>query len=142
MDWHDGDVNKLPVVVIGAGPVGLAAAAQLRRRGATPLVLEAGPTVGANLRDWGHVRIFTPWKYSIDAAAASILRRHGWKMPPADALPFEPSVAEMFTAQLRRRIFIGLLRICEGSYLTFGNGSILAGKATTRGCISATSFLP
>ena len=78
-------IEELPVAVVGAGPVGLAAAAHLIERGIAVKVYEAGPTVGANLRDWGHVRIFTPWKYSIDAAAASILRRHGWKMPPADA---------------------------------------------------------
>jgi cation diffusion facilitator CzcD-associated flavoprotein CzcO len=35
----------LPVVVIGAGPVGLAAAAHLLDRGLEPLVLEAGPQV-------------------------------------------------------------------------------------------------
>ena len=39
--------NELPVVVIGAGPVGLATAAHLRERGLTPLVLEAGATIGA-----------------------------------------------------------------------------------------------
>lgn len=38
-----GVMNTLPVVVIGAGPVGLAAAAHLLERGLEPLVLEAGP---------------------------------------------------------------------------------------------------
>ncbi|WP_210212800.1 FAD-dependent oxidoreductase, partial [Mesorhizobium sp. M7A.F.Ca.ET.027.03.2.1] len=33
---------NLPVAVIGAGPVGLAAAAHLVERGITPLVLERG----------------------------------------------------------------------------------------------------
>ena len=42
----------LPVVVIGAGPVGLAAAAHLLDRGLEPLVLEAGPQVGANIAQW------------------------------------------------------------------------------------------
>ena len=35
-------MNPLPVVVIGAGPIGLAAAAELRERGLTPLVFERG----------------------------------------------------------------------------------------------------
>ena len=52
-------MNDLPVAVIGAGPVGLAAAANLVERGVAVRVYEAGSTVGANLRDWAHVRIFT-----------------------------------------------------------------------------------
>ena len=39
--------ETLPVVVIGAGPVGLAAAAQLLERGLEPLVLEAGDDAAA-----------------------------------------------------------------------------------------------
>jgi 2-polyprenyl-6-methoxyphenol hydroxylase-like FAD-dependent oxidoreductase len=34
--------EPLPVAVIGAGPVGLAAAAQLVSRGEIPVILEAG----------------------------------------------------------------------------------------------------
>ncbi|MBV9789850.1 MAG: flavoprotein, partial [Chloroflexi bacterium] len=40
--------SQLPVVVIGAGPVGLAADAHLTSRGETPLILEAGASVGAS----------------------------------------------------------------------------------------------
>jgi cation diffusion facilitator CzcD-associated flavoprotein CzcO len=40
----------VPVVIIGAGPAGLAAAACLRQRGMDALVLEAGPTVGLSWR--------------------------------------------------------------------------------------------
>ena len=49
------------VVVIGGGPVGLAAAAQLTRRGIDFTLLEAGDLVGASMREWGHVRLFSPW---------------------------------------------------------------------------------
>ena len=51
---------SLPVAVIGAGPVGLAAAAHLIERGETPLIFEAGVSVGASMLKWGHVRVFTP----------------------------------------------------------------------------------
>ena len=53
-------------VVIGAGPIGIAAAAQLLSRGITPVVLEKSNFVGAAMSEWGHVRVFSPWKYLID----------------------------------------------------------------------------
>ena len=72
-----GGAAELPVAVIGGGPIGLAAAAQLIERGMPVRVYEAGATVGANVRDWGHVRIFSPWRYSIDAAARKLLAAAG-----------------------------------------------------------------
>jgi hypothetical protein len=75
-----------PVVVIGAGPVGLAAAANLRVYGLPVLVLEAGDRVGAAMREWGHIRTFTPWQYIIDAAAEKLLAPTGWTRP-ADEVP-------------------------------------------------------
>ena len=79
--------NTLPVVVIGAGPVGLAAAAQLLARGAEPLVLEAGAEVAANIREWGHVGMFTPWRFCVDPVAAGLLAVHGWVHPAEDVVP-------------------------------------------------------
>jgi thioredoxin reductase len=74
------------VAVLGAGPVGLAAAAHLLERGLVPLVLEAGATVGANLASYRHVRLFSPWQYNVDKAARHLLQRHGWKAPADDTL--------------------------------------------------------
>lgn len=78
---------SLPVAVLGAGPVGLAAAAHLRERGMTPLVLEAGATVGASLDSFRHVQLFSPWRYNVDKAARRLLEDAGWRMPAPDALP-------------------------------------------------------
>ena len=78
---------SLPVAIIGAGPVGLAAAAHLLARGATPLVLEAGPNPGHAIREWGHVRMFTPWRYCVDHQAAALLATRGWSHPPTDEIP-------------------------------------------------------
>src|ERR1700712_2622278 len=80
-------LEDLPVAVIGAGPVGLAAASHLIARGLPVKVYEAGPAVGANLLDWGHVRVFTPWRYCVDSTATALLDRQGWQTPPADDLP-------------------------------------------------------
>jgi thioredoxin reductase len=80
-------LESLPVAVIGGGPVGLAAAAHLVGRGVPVKLYEAGGAIGANLRDWGHVRVFTPWRYCVDAASVELLERQGWTLPPADAFP-------------------------------------------------------
>lgn len=79
--------HERSVVVIGAGPVGLAAAANLRAHDLPVLVLEAGDRVGAAMREWGHVRTFTPWRYLVDAAAEKLLAPSGWTRPDDDAVP-------------------------------------------------------
>lgn len=71
----------LPVVVIGAGPQGLAAAAHLSERGLEPLVLEQGHDPGAAVTEWGHVRLFSEWPELVDQAAARLLARSGWQVP-------------------------------------------------------------
>src|SRR3981189_2487427 len=88
--------SELPVVVIGAGPVGLAAAGPLVKRGATPVVLEAGESVGASVLHWGHVRIFSPWKYNIDAAARDLLERDGWVAPAGEDYPTGRDLVEAY----------------------------------------------
>ncbi|MEU7792015.1 FAD-dependent oxidoreductase [Micromonospora tulbaghiae] len=91
-------LDESPVVVIGAGPVGLAAAAHLRERDLPFLVLEAGDTAGAAVRQWGHVRVFSPWRYNVDPAARRLLDDTGWVAPAEDALP---TGAELVTDYLQ-----------------------------------------
>ena len=79
--------NTLPVVVIGAGPIGLAAAAHLLERGLEPLILEAGPAPAAAIGQWRHIRLFSPWQYNTDAAAVRLLAETGWTAPEPAALP-------------------------------------------------------
>ena len=90
-------IQSLPIAVIGGGPVGLAAAAHLLARGLPVKVYEAGPEVGSNLKDWGHVRVFTPWRYCVDQSSIALLKRHGWQMPDAQSYP---TGAELVSAYL------------------------------------------
>ena len=70
---------NLPVAIIGAGPVDLAAAAHLVERGIRPVVFERGESVGAALLEWGHVRVFSPWEYNVDVAS-----RSSWDRAPRE----------------------------------------------------------
>ncbi|MFD1111313.1 FAD-dependent oxidoreductase [Pseudoroseomonas ludipueritiae] len=90
----------MPVAIIGGGPVGLAAAAHLLERGLKPVVFEAGPSVGTAPLDWGHVHTFSPWRYNVDRACRTLLERHGWTVPDADAFPTGRELVEGYLAPL------------------------------------------
>lgn len=72
---------ELPVVVIGAGPQGLAAAAHLVERGEDVVVVERGPGAASAVAEWGHVRLFSAWPELTDAAARRLLEPTGWSAP-------------------------------------------------------------
>jgi cation diffusion facilitator CzcD-associated flavoprotein CzcO len=76
-----------PVVIIGAGPIGLAAAAHAQSRSLGAVVLEAGASAGAAISEWGHVRLFSPWSELTDRAATVLLGRTGWEAPDATGYP-------------------------------------------------------
>jgi hypothetical protein len=92
--------GELPVAIVGAGPVGLAAAAHMVSRGLTPIVFERGETVGSTLLEWGHVRVFSPWRYNIDAAARSLLEQSGWRGPDDAALATGSEIVRDYLAPL------------------------------------------
>ena len=71
----------LPVAVIGAGPVGLAAAARLADRDQAFVLFESGQGPGSAVTDWGHVTFFSPWRHVVDDAARRLLQQTGWAMP-------------------------------------------------------------
>jgi hypothetical protein len=94
--------QHLPTLVIGAGPVGLAAAAHLVARGHRPIILEAGARIGANMRSWGHVRMFSPWKYNLDTAARELLLGTGWTPPDEEAFPTGHELVDGYLEPLAR----------------------------------------
>ncbi len=94
--------SGLPVAIIGAGPIGLAAAAHLHERGEPFVILEAGATAGATVREWAHARMFSPWKYNIDTASARLLAATEWTRPPADGFPTGGDLSDRYLEPLAR----------------------------------------
>jgi hypothetical protein len=88
------------VAIIGAGPVGLAAAAHVLERGLQPIVLEAGEDVGHAMRQWGHVQLFSPWEYNVDKAAVRLLAASGWNSPEPDQYPTGAEMVERYIEPL------------------------------------------
>ena len=80
--------------------MGLAAAAHLIARNIPVKVYEAGETISANVRDWGHVRLFSPWSFNIDQAAKAILKHCGWNEPPGNGLPTGNDLYEAYLRPL------------------------------------------
>ncbi|MEI5907995.1 NAD(P)-binding domain-containing protein [Bacillus spongiae] len=79
--------DSFPVAIIGGGPVGLATAAQLTKKGENFILFEAGKTIGSSVLEWGHVRMFSTWKYNIDKASKELLEHSGWLAPNENGLP-------------------------------------------------------
>ena len=92
--------KNLPVAVIGAGPIGLAAAAHLLERGLEPVIFEAGHSAGAAIEQWRHIRLFSPWRFNIDAAAVRLLEQTGWESPRPTALPYGGELIDKYLTPL------------------------------------------
>ncbi|MEK4486330.1 NAD(P)-binding domain-containing protein [Psychrobacillus sp. FSL H8-0484] len=92
--------KKLPTAIIGAGPVGLAAAAHLANREEPFILIEAGARVGTNILQWGHVRLFSPWQYNLDKIAKQLLEKSGWVAPDSEQLPLGKEIVEDYLEPL------------------------------------------
>ncbi len=100
-------VSTLPVAIIGAGPIGLAAAANLVERGIDFIVFEAGDQVAASVRAWGHTRLFSPWKHLVDPASGRLLEARGWALPDPERAPTGAELVEKYIAPLAEVEAIG-----------------------------------
>lgn len=92
--------NQLPIAIVGAGPVGLAAAAHLALRGMDFVLFEAGSGPGAAIENWRHVTFFSPWRYDVDAAAQTLLEATGWRSPDPDRDPKGGELIDLYLAPL------------------------------------------
>jgi thioredoxin reductase len=125
-------LKSLPVAVLGAGPVGLAAAAQLEVRGIPFLLFEAGPTVASNILSWRHIRVFSPWKYNIDKAARQLLNESGWHNPDDEALPTGGELYDQYFQPLYELPFIKSNTFLNAKVLSIGRKNVDKMKTSGR----------
>lgn len=88
------------VAIIGAGPVGLAAGAHALERGLSVVILEQGDQVGHAIREWKHVKMFSPWEFNVDAACERLLNPTGWQRADPETLPTGGELVEQYVAPL------------------------------------------
>ena len=73
------------------------------RVGLRTVVLEAGAGAGAAVREWGHVRLFSPWSELIDPVAEKLLAEAGWASPDPAVVPDRRRVGRALPGAARRR---------------------------------------
>ena len=76
--------NSKRIIIIGAGPVGIECAVYAQQLGYAVTVLEKGD-VGEHLRQWGHVRLFSPFSMNHTPLGRRILQNAGHHLPADDA---------------------------------------------------------
>lgn len=92
--------DAAPIAVVGAGPVGLATAAHLHERGLPFVLLEAGDRPAAAIREWAHVRLFSPWSELIDQPSRRLLDETGWIAPDPTHHPTGRELVELYLEPL------------------------------------------
>jgi len=114
-----------PLLIIGAGPIGLAAAANAADRGLDFIVLEAGPEAGATVSEWSHVRLFSAWRELIDPTARRLLTATGtWSEPDDDAYPTGGQWREHYLTPLA-----DVLDASAGGQVRYGNRVVGVSRA-------------
>jgi hypothetical protein len=56
--------------------------------------------MGAAIEQWRHIRLFSPWRYNMDAAALRMLEASGWQVPRLTALPDGDDLIDNYLAPL------------------------------------------
>lgn len=107
------------IAILGAGPTGLEAALAAAEKGFPFTIYEAAPRVAGHVRNWGHVRLFTPWEMNASPRMRRALTAAGREVPDDETCPtgtelvaslLEP-LARLPQIEGRLRLGVQVLRI-------------------------------
>ena len=109
------------LAILGSGPIGLEAALAALDHGLDFTVYEAAGEPAANVADWGHVRLFTPWELNVSPRQRRHLEAAGLEAPPDGECPTGE--------ELRRRVLLPLFARPElASRLRLGTRVLAVGR--------------
>ncbi len=91
------------LAILGAGPIGLEAALYARALGYEPVIYERGQAA-ENVRRWGFVRMFSPWKLNVSPLGLEAIRCAGGCSLPLDDCPTGCELRELYLNPIARSL--------------------------------------
>lgn len=79
--------SRPEIAILGAGPTGLEAALAATEKGFSVTLYEAANQIAGSVRDWGHVRLFSPWSMNASPRARRALARSDHPVPDGAECP-------------------------------------------------------
>ena len=116
------------IAVLGAGPVGLEAALYARFLGYRVQVYERGE-LGGHILEWGHVRMFSPWRLNMSSLALAALAAQDpdWNAPPEDDCPTGREYVEQYLRPLAQTDLLADCVRPQTEVLGVGRSGLLKG---------------
>jgi len=115
------------VAVLGAGPVGLEAALALRQEGHDVEVYERG-RVAESVRQWGHIKLFSPWSLKVSERGLVALREVGAAAPDGGAFPSGAQYVEEYLEPLSRHASLEGRLHTQTRVVEVGRAGVLKGE--------------
>ena len=122
MGEADREAGPLKVAILGAGPVGLDAALAALDAGYEVNVYEAAERPAANVRSWGHVRLFSPWSMNVSSRMLSHVAS------AALSLDFDPQAFPTGLELVERLLDPLWIRAFPGDNLHVGTRVVAVGR--------------
>ena len=121
-------LNRLQVAIIGAGPIGLEAALQASEAGFAVSLFEK-KSIAQNLRDWGHIKLFTPFGMNASAVGIEMLQQAGYELPSRETLLTGREFADVYLLRLAD-LLRDRIEVCEDTnIIAVSRGDLLKGEA-------------
>ena len=119
-----------PITILGAGPNGLEAALYARFLGHPVSIVERGNQVAANVRQWGHVRMFSPFGMNASPLGVAAIRAHdpSWNCPAADELLSGVEFCQKYLAPLSNTDLLSKCFTFDTEVIAIGRSQMLKGE--------------